>query len=140
MPKRFTASEKWDDPWFRRLSPEMKLFWIYLLDRCNVAGIWDADIDLAQFYVGKELALEEIRSTFRGRIIVLPDGKWFVPKFITFQYGQLSMTNPAHKNVIAILKRHRFIEADLRFNEAPRKLLQSSFKAPKDKDKIKAKA
>jgi len=41
MAKRFTASEKWEDLWFSELSNKYKLFWIYLLDKCDNAGVWE---------------------------------------------------------------------------------------------------
>lgn len=139
MPKRFTASEKWDDPWFRRLSLEMKLFWIFLLDRCSSAGIWDADLDLAAFYLGTHPTMAEVKNTFDGRIVGLPDGKWFIPKYISFQYGQLSMTNPAHRGAIATLRKYNMLNADLSLIEGTGKRLRSSSSAAKDKEKRKDK-
>ena len=50
--KRFTETNKWEDPWFRKLKPEMKLLWSWLLDSCDNAGIIDADIELAAFQIG----------------------------------------------------------------------------------------
>jgi hypothetical protein len=46
----------------------------------------------------------------------------------------------AHKGVIETLQHYGLVDDNLQVIEAPLKLLQSSFKAPKDKDKIKAKA
>ena len=40
MAKRFTATEKWDDPFFCNLEAKYKLAWIYLLDKCDNAGIY----------------------------------------------------------------------------------------------------
>lgn len=105
MTKRLTATEKWADPWFFSLKPMEKLFWIYLLDNCNHAGIWDVNWTLALIHLGGPFEFDE--ATFRGRITVLEGGqKWFVPKFIEFQYkGHLNHENRAHQSVIDILKR-----------------------------------
>jgi len=37
--KRFTETTKWDDPWFRKLSPTAKLLWGYITDKCNAVGL-----------------------------------------------------------------------------------------------------
>jgi len=102
MPKRFTATEKWVDPWFCGLSRPQKLFWTYLLDNCNHAGIWQVNWPLVKFHLGDfEVDLEK----FNGRIEVLSESKWFIPKFISFQYGELNPDNRAHNSVILILER-----------------------------------
>lgn len=39
-------TDKWRDPWFRRLSPMAKLLWVYLCDICDNAGFVTIDLDL----------------------------------------------------------------------------------------------
>lgn len=108
-----TATEKWDDPWFRRLTPQMKLFWIFVLDKCNSAGIWDVDFDLVHFYLGPKISQKEVESALEGRIVALPDGKWFIPKFITFQYKCLSRDNRMHSGIIDTLSHLGLLNDDL---------------------------
>lgn len=105
MTKRFTATEKWADPWFFSLTPIEKLFWIYLLDNCNHAGIWDVNWPLANVHLGGEFVYDE--SKFKERIVILTGGtKWFIAKFVEFQYkGELNPDNRAHQSVIDLLKR-----------------------------------
>lgn len=44
MPKRLTDTDIWKNQrWFRKLSPEDKLAWLYIKDQCNHAGIWKID-------------------------------------------------------------------------------------------------
>jgi len=106
MPKRFTASEKWDDPFFFELEPKYKLFWIYLLDKCNHAGIWDVNKKMAEFCIGDKIDWDNIQKIFKDRIEIINNGsKWFIPKFINFQYGVLVEENRAHNSVINILKK-----------------------------------
>lgn len=105
--KRFTATEKWKDPWFRQLPPDLKCFWLYLCDDCDNAGVWDPDKDLASFLVGATLDLGRALEAFKGRVNVLKCGKWHLIKFVEFQQGgPLSTVNPAHKGITRLLERH----------------------------------
>ena len=133
MAKRFTETGKWKKKWIRELSPEMKLFWFYLLDNCDHAGIWEVDIELAAFQIGIELDESEILNTFNRKIVPFKPGKWFVPKFIVYQYGELNESNRAHLSVIKILTKYGLYKG---LNEVE----QGAYKKPegaKDKDKLK---
>ncbi len=133
MAKRFTETGKWKKKWIRELSPEMKLFWFYLLDNCDHAGIWEVDIELAAFQIGIELDESEILNTFNRKIVPFKPGKWFVPKFIVYQYGELNESNRAHLSVIKILTKYGLYKG---LNGVE----QGAYKKPegaKDKDKDK---
>ena len=108
MANRFTDSRKWDDPWFRKLPCKHKIFWMFILDKCNHAGIWKVDFESAEFHIGEKITSEEILPIMNGRITVLKD-KWFISKFIEFQYGvsidELNEDNRVHKSVLDILKK-----------------------------------
>lgn len=120
MPKRFTASEKWGDRWFRSLKMRDKLLWFFILDNCDHAGLWEPDLDLASTYVrgtGEDVPAfeeEEVFQTFAGRIEVAED-RWFVPKFVYFQYGRLKEESKVHASVIERLKRYGVYEFYLRW-------------------------
>lgn len=129
--KRFTATEKWKDPWFRKLPVAYKAFFLYLCDECDNAGFIDPDKDLASFIVGASLDLQEALNHFDGRVKVLPSGKWHLTKFIQFQYGELNEANPCHRGVLRIIKE--------RTSEAPTKDLQRGLQAPQEKEKEKRK-
>ena len=103
--KRFTETQKWEDPWFRRLAPEMKLLWQWILDRCDNAGVIDPDIELASFQIGYQYPMDTL-CEFGQRVVRLPDGKHFIPKFIEFQYGSLSRDCKAHNPIFLSLKKH----------------------------------
>ena len=130
MAKRFTDTGKWKKKWIRELSPEMKLFWFYLLDNCDHAGIWEVDIELAAFQIEVELDESEILNTFNRKIVPFKSGKWFVPKFIVYQYGELNKSNRAHNSVIKILTKYGLYKG-------LNKVEQGSYSTPeeaKDKD------
>lgn len=120
MAKRFTATEKWDDPWFHSLDSNHKIAWLFLLDKCNHAGIWNVNKALMEFHIGFVPGVD----AFDGRVVRLKDDKWFIPKFITFQYGELNPSNRAHLSVISVLKK-----------EGAWKGLNRSLEGRKDKDK-----
>jgi hypothetical protein len=42
---------------------------------------------------------------FNGRIKVLTPEKWFIPKFIVFQYGDLDDSSRVHKSILKTLKK-----------------------------------
>ena len=106
MAKRFTDSMKWDDDWFLGLGKEEKLLWIYLLDKCDMAGMFKPNLKLLNFSLDSNYTLENLISIFKDRIQVMEDGKMFIPKFITFQYGHLSTDSPFHKKILKLLKDH----------------------------------
>jgi hypothetical protein len=127
MSKRFTETEKWRDPWFCELSNNMKLFWIYLLDNCNMAGIWEPNWPLVEFQLHLNLAELELKEVY-DRIIFTESKKWHIPKFILFQYGELNPSNRMHQAVILRLEK-----------EGLNKKLLSPLEGAKDKDKDKDK-
>lgn len=147
MAKRFTDSDKWKKPWFRRLQPAHKLLWSYILDNCDHAGIWDVDFDLASYHIGEDVNQLDAMEDLRKQYLPFACGKkWFVVDFVDFQYGELKATNNAHGSVISILKRYglwepylakRKAEADLKSQEnsgAPEPLGYPS-RGAQDKDK-----
>jgi hypothetical protein len=125
MAKRLTDSEKWKDPWFCSLGVNEKLFWMYLCDNCDHAGIWMINWPLVEFHF--KLKKEDIDLTvYDDRIIAISDEKWYIPKFVKFQYGDLNPQNKAHKSVLNILSSLGAIKGLVR-----------GMQGPKDKDKDK---
>ena len=129
MAKRFTDSRKWFDPWFRKLPVKYKTFWIYILDTCDHAGVWKGDFEMAQFCVGDEITEENIKKVFKERLIRLKSGKWFIPKYVTFQYGELNLENRVHKSVYDILTKEGAYKGLIRTMEGCK-----DYNKDKDKD------
>jgi len=110
--KRFTDTEKWADKWLRELPVHLKLFWIYICDRSDHAGIWKVDMPLASFQIGEQITEGEALLAFEGRVFPTADGSlWVIPKFIRFQYGQLVLTakkgNKPNKVHLSVARRIR---------------------------------
>ena len=89
----------------------MKLVWCYLSDEVNHAGIWEVDIASLEFFLGIKTSEEEILENFNRKIIPIKKHKWFIPKFLEFQYkGKMSYNNNCHRSAIEILKKHNLYD------------------------------
>jgi hypothetical protein len=125
MAKRFTSSDKWRNPWFRKLPPKYKLFWVYLLDSCDFAGLYDVDIERAEWEMQVKLDERLLLDKFADKIKVVRKDRWFIPKFIEYQYGfELNENNRVHNKVIQILNKNGLLTDR-----------QRSVNGAKDKDK-----
>jgi len=101
MAKRFIDTKIWDKAWFRKLSPKNKLFWIYLLTRCDHAGIWDADWEAAEFLIGEWVNYDELPIEITAKMqYIKGDEQYFIPSFVEFQYGILKANSKPHLSVI----------------------------------------
>ena len=111
--KRFTDAEKWTDPWFRKLSPETKLFWAYLVDNCDIAGVWKADVELASLLIGYNYSSDTLLielNNGKDRIQVFDHGKrWLIIDFCIFQYGILTPNSRVHAAVILLLEKYALL-------------------------------
>lgn len=104
--KRFTETEKWRDSWFRKLKATTKLAFLYIVDNCDAAGVWDPDFELANFTIGEEISWLSVLEQLGDRIDLLKNGKWHITRFVEFQYGELVDECRPHAKVLQILKGH----------------------------------
>tara|TARA_R100000655_G_scaffold52345_5_gene90133 strand:- start:2755 stop:3543 length:789 start_codon:yes stop_codon:yes gene_type:complete len=131
MAKRFIDTKIWDKAWFRKLSTKNKLVWIYLLGKCDHAGIWDADWELAEFIIGETVTYEELPDTIKEKMeYIQGEEQYFIPSFIDFQYGELKENSKPHMSVIKRLNDKNLLKGMKRVTITPK---------DKDKDKVKEK-
>ena len=109
MAKRYIDTKIWDKAWFRRLKVEVKGVWLYLITKCDHAGILDFDYDSFNFHLcvdhSEEMYLE-IFKQFEGRVLLYEDqAKIWVKTFIDYQYGGLSTLNPNVRPQKAVIDR-----------------------------------
>lgn len=133
--KRFTDTEKFIDPWFRRLSSKHKLLWDWLLCNCDFAGIISIDMEFIEMVLNEKYSDSDIEFLFSERVLPLTPFKYFIPKFIRFQYGKkLNKESRVHSSVIERLKENS-IDPDTLSIAYP-----ASSDRAKDKEKEKDKA
>lgn len=135
MSKRFTETTKWDAPWFRKMKPVYKSFIQYLWDRCDSAGVWEVDMELAATYVGEQIDPMGALEAFAGRVVDAGDGKWIVTGFIPFQYGDLKPECKPHKPVLALVKKHGLCRNGKGYAKGIDTLQEKEQEKDKEKDK-----
>jgi hypothetical protein len=136
MAKRFTDTTLWNEDWFIAMPKDYHLFWCYIKDSCDHAGIWRPNVamfnKLFDCQVSLKKALENLNAE-KKRIEVLKNGRWFLVAFIPFQYGaRLNPESRMHRSIIALLKDN---EVDLRVIRPQIEVKDRVKDKDKDKDK-----
>lgn len=115
MSARFTETEKWSDPWFQSLPHGSKLLFMYLCDRCNIAGFYEENIKEACFQLGIEERQYKGAKEALGRGVKEANGWLWVKNFLKHQKNKdLNPENAAHRGIIRSIKEQvsRFSEVD----------------------------
>jgi len=138
MAKRFIDTKIWDKAWFRKLSTKNKLVWIYLLGKCDHAGIWDADFELAEFIIGDTVTYEELPDVIKDKMqYIKGEDQYFIPSFIDFQYGTLKEHSKPHMSVIKRLNDKGLLRVSNKIDTLKDKDKDKEQVKPKDKVKVK---
>ena len=112
MSKRFRDTEIWSEDWYISLESKYMLFWDYICDKCDYAGIIRPNKTLFEKVTGLKIDLDEfIQSvnTDKVRVEILSNGKWFLTGFIPFQYGAVLRNSNMHKNIIRQLENNEVL-------------------------------
>jgi len=106
---RFTDENKWRDVWFRKLSPGLKLIFLYLCDNCDLAGFLEYDIDRIVFETGvKDISTIEGALKGLGRSILVKGEYLWIKNFIKHQKNYpLNKNNPAHRGIIRLISERK---------------------------------
>jgi hypothetical protein len=135
MAKRFTATEIWEEDWFLDMPNEYKLFWFYMKDRCDHAGLFKVNTTtfnkMHDLGINSELAFE-LFNKGKKRIRKVNGSSWLIEDFFLFQYGEhFNTKNRMHES---ILKLYNKVEVKL---ESIRGLVVvCDTLKDKDKDKV----
>ena len=108
MKKRLHDPAIWNKSWFRKLSKDAKLLWLYLCDICDCSGVYDRDDKQACFF----LELKTLPYTELAKNLFFFDHtqKVLIIDFCEFQYRLPEKYNEdsnLHKNIINRLIYHK---------------------------------
>jgi len=103
MAKRFHDSGLWNEDWYIDLSTNYKLFYQYIIDNCDHAGIWKPNTKHFEFILGSSCPLKGFLNNInldKERMMKLANGRYFICGFIPFQYGSvLNLNNRVHLSI-----------------------------------------
>lgn len=108
MGKRLAETTRWQDPYFRPLSPPAKLAYIFMLDLCDISGVYDPDWGLANYCIGLDIHWDDVLEELGDRVRKLRNGKIWLSRFCRFQGGPdwpKSGCVP-HEKMVRLLRHH----------------------------------
>lgn len=85
MSKRFISTLLFDDDWFMELSKDGKILWVYLITKCDHAGIIKLNEKLCRTQTG----LNDVKRSLKEldtRLYRLTEFNLFIPGYLFFQY------------------------------------------------------
>jgi len=149
MSKRYSDTEIWNEDWFIALSPAHMLFWKYVTDKCDHAGVFKVNTTMFKKLTGMDVdttaflqAVNSIPKTSgEPRIQELKNGYWYLTGFVSFHYGlKPNINNRVHRSVIDILLQYGiedsiWTQVDPNLNSSRGQL--DPIEGLKDKDKDK---
>lgn len=107
MAKRFSETEIWNEDWFLDMPNEYKLFWFYMLAKCDHAGLFKVNLRSFRGLIEGKLTPTDALNHFnngKDRIRVLSENLWYIEDFIVYQYGTtLNLNNRLHESIANIL-------------------------------------
>lgn len=110
MGYRFTDQNKWHkDKWFRKLKPNEKLAFLYIIDNCDIAGFYEIDLGMMSYTIGlSESTLEGAIEGLSKKVCFGENWEWlWVRNFIKVQKNlPINPKNNAHKGIINCFKSH----------------------------------
>ena len=140
MARRFSDTEKWENPKFRTLPPELKALYFWMLDTWPHNGFRHLDLGLCSFQVGFDVSLSHVEMT--GFRLFTNGERFFFPAFVlsnqsVAMFCELNPANKAHQGILKAISEEglsEFCEALDNGNLSPVhaawKPLESSFLAP----------
>ena len=110
MAKRFSETEIWNEDWFLDMPNEYKLFWFFMLSKCDHAGMFKVNLKSFRGLLEVNLTTDRALHLFNSgkqRVRVISDSIWYIEDFFVFQYGTtMNLNNRMHESISNVLKKH----------------------------------
>jgi hypothetical protein len=110
MAKRFTATEIWGEDWFIGMPNSYKLFWFFMLSKCDHAGIYRVNTKVFCSLAGVKINSSEALRLYnldKNRIRIVTEKLWLVEDFFVYQYGTtFNDSNKVHESIKNIYNQH----------------------------------
>lgn len=110
MAKRFTSTELWNEDWFCVMPLDYKLFWYYMLSKCDHAGIYKVNVKIFNHINRAEINSNTAIDFFnegKQRIRILNEQNWFIEDFFYYQYGSsFNIKNRVHESIYKVYKKY----------------------------------
>lgn len=118
--KTFSDPDKWESTWFSKLTPDQKLLFIYMWERCDHSGVIECIPAVWSAHIGLEIDSESLQSltdsinTDKERLKPLQDKYWFT-EYIRFNQQSdpekpLSKDYSFHKHVYKRILHHGLVD------------------------------
>jgi hypothetical protein len=118
MSKRFTSTELWVEDWFCEMPMEYKLYWYYMLSKCNHAGIFKVNTrmfnNINDCNVNNKTAFDFFNSD-KKRIREINENVWLIEDFFYYQYGKsFNIKNRVHKSIYEVYNQYNIALTTIR--------------------------
>lgn len=108
MAKRLTDTNKWKNPWFRKLPTDYKILFLYILDECDNVGVLHIDPELISYTIKIDISVQGMRDHLSDKISFLSNDKVIVKNFMSYQNN---LNSPRmQKHLDGLLVSHRIKE------------------------------
>ena len=109
MTRRFTETEKWDDPWFWRLTDKTKILFSFLCDKVDQGGFfkWDSGLVAMKTRLKESVVIKSLQELLDAKDVddklkvFMRGGYIYLHSHVKVQDPNgLSVTNTAHMGVL----------------------------------------
>lgn len=106
MAKRFTATDIWEEDWFIEMPTEYQLFWFFIKDRCDHAGVFKVNTSFFNSLFKSNIDSETAFIFFnkgKERLRKINCSSWLIEDFFKFQYGEnFNGNNRLHESIATV--------------------------------------